>query len=89
MATFPTTDMMSSDILFLAMRDYWNKGDTKDAIALGRAAAPYVHPRPGKTTTVPPHELDICHLSDAELASEISAAQARIDASEIGPDQSA
>ena len=39
-------DLTPLDVLLNAMRQHWEKGDTQEAVALAKAAAPYVHAKP-------------------------------------------
>ncbi len=72
-------------ILLDVMRTKWREGEIDKAVALARAAAPFVHARPGKTIRKTTIEQDICHLSDAELGGEIAATRARIETSDLRP----
>ena len=82
-AMISMNDIMPLEILLHAMRMYWRQGEVDKAIAIARAAAPYVHPRAGKGQDATHIELDIGHLSDAELARQLAAARARIESPSI------
>ena len=50
-------------VLLFAMRRKWRDGDEEGAVALAKAAAPYVHPRAPAARPGP----DLAQVSDDEL----------------------
>jgi hypothetical protein len=42
------------DVLLLAMRNYWADRDMSAAVAVAKAAAPYVHAKPARGRVVAP-----------------------------------
>ena len=83
----PTYDIEPLEALLGTMRTYQHQSEIDKAVAIARAAASYVHPRAGRGKHATHIELDIGHLSDAEIASRIAAAQTRIEASEFDPNK--
>jgi hypothetical protein len=88
-STIPMNDITPLDVLPAGLRKKWNDGGAKDTVIMARATVRPVHSRPSKVKSATPNELDICHLSDAELAAEIAAARAGVYASGIYPNKSA
>jgi hypothetical protein len=50
-------------VMLTVMRRKWRDGDEEGAVALAKAAAPYVHPRAPAARTSP----DLSQVSDDEL----------------------
>ena len=46
-AHLATDSPMPLDVMLQTMRLYWREGRVEEAIALAKAAAPYLHPKPG------------------------------------------
>jgi hypothetical protein len=75
-------DLEPLAVMRAIMRDRFQAGDHVGALAAAMAAAPYCHARLAQTEVSVHHHV---HQSDAELAAEIAALEARIAAARALP----
>lgn len=72
-------------ILLRCMREKWEEGDRTEAVRLASIAAPYLHPR--VKSSAADARVELCQLSDVELAQRLDVARTRGSATEADPKQ--
>lgn len=73
-----SNELSPLDVLLHAMQSKWQAGDHDGAVAIARAAAPYVHARRRDGAALVNAESDLHRIGDAELADQLAEARRRV-----------
>ena len=73
-----SNELSPLDVLLHAMQSKWQAGDHDGAVAIARAAAPYVHARRRDGASLLNAESDLHRIGDAELTDQLAEARRRV-----------
>ncbi len=84
-----SNELSPLDVLLHAMQSKWQAGDHDGAVAIARAAAPYVHARRRDGASSLNAESDLHRIGDAELTDQLAEARRRVFDQATDEEQSA